>query len=351
MSRAPAENLFPSYPAAWYLFGRSRDLRDEPASKQMLGRRLVAYRTTAGRVAVLDAACSHQGADLGRGRVVKDCLQCPFHQWEFSADGRCLRIPTQNTIPPFAQQRAYPVVERHGFIFLFNGEQPLFPLPFFLGHQPEDFLPGRLFSFVAECSWFLLTGNGFDTAHFQTVHDRQLVSDPIVDCPATFARRMHFVTRVTGNSRADRFIRAVVGEIVEVTITNWGGPLVAVTGRFGGATSYMLIMTKALEANKTFVEVVVFAPRAKNAFVRRLIQPCILEVRRWLTMAFLNDDRQRLPGIRYNPRTMIHADRELIHFLQWLVALPQSAKDLARSDELNRESQDQPFSTSEGSLS
>ena len=334
MPSAPAESSFPAYPAAWYLFGESRTLRDRPASKTMLGRRLVAYRGASGRAIVLDATCSHLGADLGRGRVVGDCLQCPFHQWEYAAHGRCVRIPTQPTIPQFAKQHAYPTVERHGLVFVFNGEEPLFPLPFFLGERSEDFVPGRLIRLVGGCSWYLLTGNGFDTAHFRGVHDRELLVAPKVDCPAEFARRIRLVTRVAGGSRADRFIRGTIGGVVELTITNWGGPFVVVVAQFARATSYMLIMTQPLEPEKTLVEVMVFAPRAENAFVRHVLQPLTLEVRRLLTRAFMNPDFQRLSGIRYNSRTLVHADREMLEFFRWLVALPQSKPDLRRTSEV-----------------
>src|SRR5439155_18370363 len=68
----PAEARFPAYPATWYLFGHRDELRRGPVSKDLLGRRLVAFRTGAGRAAVLDARCAHLGADLGRGRVVGD---------------------------------------------------------------------------------------------------------------------------------------------------------------------------------------------------------------------------------------------------------------------------------------
>src|SRR6266849_1795717 len=135
----PHANCFPAYPATWYLFCHTNDLRRGPFSKTMLGRPLVAYRTAQGRVSVLSGRCAHLGADLGRGRVVGDALRCPFHNWEYGPDGRCTRIPTTDAIPEFARQTCYPVEERHGFIFFFNGREPLFPLPFFSDEQPEAF--------------------------------------------------------------------------------------------------------------------------------------------------------------------------------------------------------------------
>lgn len=42
---------------------------------------------------MLDAYCPHLGANMGEGgRVVDDCLECPFHNWRFRGDGECHTI-------------------------------------------------------------------------------------------------------------------------------------------------------------------------------------------------------------------------------------------------------------------
>ena len=49
---------------------------------------LVAYRGDGGELHVLDAHCPHFGAHIGHGgRVVGDCVTCPYHGWEWGADG------------------------------------------------------------------------------------------------------------------------------------------------------------------------------------------------------------------------------------------------------------------------
>ncbi len=129
-ARPPAAEDFAAYPASWYLFCASGQLKDKPFSHRILGRQLVAYRKANGQVAVMDANCAHLGADLGCGSVVGDTLQCPFHNWRYGANGVCTSIPHAAQIPAFARLRTYPVVERHGSVFFFNGREPLFPLPF-----------------------------------------------------------------------------------------------------------------------------------------------------------------------------------------------------------------------------
>ena len=44
---------------------------------------------------MLDAYCPHLGANIGiGGRVIGDCLECPFHGWQFrGSDGKVTKIP------------------------------------------------------------------------------------------------------------------------------------------------------------------------------------------------------------------------------------------------------------------
>src|ERR1043166_3796096 len=257
---APAADQFPAWPASGDFFCGTAELPTRPVSKTILGRRLVASRTSTGRVAVLGAHCSHQGADLGRGRIAGETIQCPFHHWRFDTDGRCVNIPGSREIPEFACQPVYPAVDRHGYVFFFNGSEPLFPLPFFPGEDPAHFVAGRTFTLRFEFPWYLIVANGFDIQHFRAVHDRSMIGDEIVDSPAPFARRIRFHAQIPGESLHDRFLRAAVGDRVEIGITSWGGPFVTVTGKFHRATSYILIVVRPLDAGHSLIEVLVHAP-------------------------------------------------------------------------------------------
>lgn len=59
------------------------------------GENLVVFRTEEGSACILNAYCPHLGAHLGVGsRVVGDCVECPFHGWQFRGnDGQCTAIP------------------------------------------------------------------------------------------------------------------------------------------------------------------------------------------------------------------------------------------------------------------
>ena len=242
--QAPLPERFPAYPVSWYVFCASRDLQRGPLSRDLCGRRMVAFRTDAGRVCILDARCSHLGADLGRGCIVGEAIQCPFHQWEYGPDGECTRIPVASAIPATARQAVYPAVERHGFVFVFNGSEPVFPLPFFPDAKPEDFNPARPFGAVLDCPWYLIGANAFDLQHFRAAHDRRLVGDPVVDCPGAFARRASARFKVAGDSLQDRITRFFAGDEVEMAITDWCGAVMCATATFRRTRSYGFVITE-----------------------------------------------------------------------------------------------------------
>jgi nitrite reductase/ring-hydroxylating ferredoxin subunit len=323
----PPVDAFVPFPASWYLFGHERELH-APCSKRMLGRQLVAFCTASGKVSVIAAQCSHMGADLGCGRVVGESIQCPFHNWKYGTDGVCNHIPGTSTIPGFARQACYPTVVRHGYVFFFNGPTALFPLPFFDGAAPENFVAGRIFSYTSDCTWFVNAAHGYDTQHFDAVHDRKLVAPPEIDCPHRFARRNRYRAEVLGRTRLDRALRTFAGPSVHITITNWGGTFVVITGDFNRTRSTFIIVTRPLDNGHTLCEGIVFAPKIRSALVRPLLEPLVLATRRFFTHGYLSDEAQRLRGTRYSPETMIAHDRDIVAFFHWAASLPQSVGEL-----------------------
>lgn len=52
------------------------------------------FRGKSGKVSVVDAYCAHMGGNLAAGgRVLGDCIECPFHGWVYNQEGKCVRIP------------------------------------------------------------------------------------------------------------------------------------------------------------------------------------------------------------------------------------------------------------------
>ena len=75
------------------------------------GEDLVAYRDESGELHVMEAHCKHLGAHIGHGgKVVGDCVECPFHGWRWGPDGTNRYIPYQPDRPNRGLTlRVYPV--------------------------------------------------------------------------------------------------------------------------------------------------------------------------------------------------------------------------------------------------
>jgi nitrite reductase/ring-hydroxylating ferredoxin subunit len=89
------------YPCGWYRICDSDEISKRGQVKHAfaLGREMVIFRSDdeQHQVYVLNAFCIHMGSNLAvGGRVIPgtNCIQCPFHLWEFNGqDGRCTKIP------------------------------------------------------------------------------------------------------------------------------------------------------------------------------------------------------------------------------------------------------------------
>jgi nitrite reductase/ring-hydroxylating ferredoxin subunit len=328
----PLAEDFPSHPPAWYLFGTTREVGSRPVSKDLLGRRLVAFRTSSSRMAILDGRCSHLFADLGNGCIVGDTVQCAYHHWRYGVDGRCVHLPAEDEIPAFARQRSYPVVERHGLVFFFNGPKPLYPLPFFTGADPDDYVAARPFGLTLRCPWWLLGANACDLQHFLGAHDRRLVGPASVQLIGPYARQAGARFAVVGTSWRDRLTRACAGSEVEMSITDWCGVLMFVTASFRRTRSHGMLTSIPLGREAVLVRGVVFVQKSRSWPGRRFFDPVHLSIRRNFVKEFLRPDAELAArGLSYNPHSLLACDAEMSRYFLWL-AVAATAARVAQGD-------------------
>ncbi len=230
-------------------------------------------------------------------------------------------MPAAPIPPAFARLRSYPTVERHGHVFFFNGSRPLFPLPFFGGADPGAYAAGRVLSFHADCPWYLVNANSFDIQHFRAGHDRALLGEPTVDCPHPFARRICVTFQVAGTSIFDRLLRPFAGERVQVSMTNWGGTIVVVTGDFGRARSTFITYIEPDDEQSCVQNVLVYARRSR---LGPMAEGATLFLRRVFTRGFMAGEFETLAGIRYRPERLLECDVLMVEFFEWVAGLPQT---------------------------
>jgi len=108
---------------AWYAAAWDFELtRLDLFHRLLLAEPVLLYRKSDGTPVALADRCCHRHAPLSQGRLKGDRVECAYHGLVFGPDGRCVHIPSQETIPPAARVRSYPVIERHHMIWIWMGE-------------------------------------------------------------------------------------------------------------------------------------------------------------------------------------------------------------------------------------
>lgn len=173
---------------AWYVAAWETEIGEAPLARTILSEPVVMFRTADGVVALEDRCC-HRALPLSMGQVVGDRIQCGYHGLEFDASGTCVKVPGQNKIPPGAQVRSYPVVQRYGWVWVWTGDPAQadpaqIPDWWWLDSPEWKTIPGRGGTPMhLEANYLLVSDNLFDISHLTYVHASSIGADSIVDFP------------------------------------------------------------------------------------------------------------------------------------------------------------------------
>jgi hypothetical protein len=173
----------------------------------------------------------------------------------------------------------------------------------------------------------MIGANAFDLQHFRVAHDRTLVDEPVVESPSRFARRITATYDVSGMGWRDGLTRRFSGPRVRMSITVWAGTNILVTATFARTTSYGMVFVRPIGEQRTHLRTIVWVPRRRAAVARAILDPLDAFVRRRFIRAFMADDAARSNGVRYNPATLIAADRTMAEYMDWLASVGSDAAE------------------------
>ena len=110
---------------AWYVAAWEQDLpADQPTAITIIDQPIVLWRA-GDQLAAFEDRCVHRMAPLSLGRCEGARLRCMYHGLLFDAQGRCVEIPGQDTIPAIARVRTFPAVSRHSWVWVWMGDPAL----------------------------------------------------------------------------------------------------------------------------------------------------------------------------------------------------------------------------------
>jgi glycine betaine catabolism A len=111
---------------SWNCVGRSSSISSpgDYIVRTIAGDSIIILRDSSGAVRAFFNTCRHRGTQLcseASGRF-SETIQCPYHAWTYSTDGRLLGAPHMNDVPDF-DKTDYPlhaarVAEWEGFLFV-----------------------------------------------------------------------------------------------------------------------------------------------------------------------------------------------------------------------------------------
>jgi len=171
-------------PSGWYPVLEAIRVAGRPVGVKRFGRRLVLWRGKDGAVHAMDERCPHRGAALSDGHVQDNAIACPFHGFEYGADGACQLMPCEGAtarIPGGLQVQVYPLREEHEILWLWWGEEraQLPRVPWF--DEFGDEAGAATGSFDWPCNYVRSIETNFDFHHLPFVHRRVVKSGHRLD--------------------------------------------------------------------------------------------------------------------------------------------------------------------------
>ena len=207
----------PRFPLnAWYAAAYDVEVGRELLARTVCGKKLALFRRLDGAVAALADVCWHRLLPLSKGRLDGDHLVCGYHGLAYDSRGRCAFMPSQETINPSASVQAFPVVERHRFVWVWPGDpalaDPTRVPDLHWNDDPAWAGDGKLIA--VKCDYRLVVDNLMDLTHETFVHGSSIGNRAVAEAPfdVTHSDRFATVTRWMRDIDAPPFWAAQLGK-------------------------------------------------------------------------------------------------------------------------------------------
>ena len=161
----------------WHPVAQSQEVVTAPLPVQLLEQPLVLWRNAEGLVQAFNDRCPHRGARLSMGRVENNNLECPYHGWQFTSGGQCVKVPAvPDFVPPPSQcVKSFEVAEAYGLVWV-RLDPSDSQLPAFAAEADTYLRKVNCGPYDVAASAPRIIENFLDMSHFGFVHEGWLGS-------------------------------------------------------------------------------------------------------------------------------------------------------------------------------
>ena len=157
----------------WQPIGAAIEMENKWTQRiRLLGEDLVLFKDRQGRLGLIAEQCPHRRASFAHGIPTENGIRCPYHGWEYNAQGKCINQPNELDKCAFRDKvstDAYPVEEQGGMLFAYMGPQPQPLLPRWDGFVAKGTI--RIMgSVILPINWLQIMENSLDPVHTEWLH-------------------------------------------------------------------------------------------------------------------------------------------------------------------------------------
>ncbi|KAJ7959143.1 chlorophyllide a oxygenase, chloroplastic-like [Quillaja saponaria] len=119
----PVQSYHPRLKNFWYPVAFSTDLKDDTMVPiECFEEPWVIFRGKDGKPGCVQNTCAHRACPLHLGSVNEGRIQCPYHGWEYTTDGKCEKMPSTRLLN--VKIKSLPCFEQEGMIWIWPGNDP-----------------------------------------------------------------------------------------------------------------------------------------------------------------------------------------------------------------------------------
>ncbi|KAL4183511.1 hypothetical protein AMTRI_Chr11g98610 [Amborella trichopoda] len=119
----PVKDYPPALKNFWYPVAFSDDLKaDTMIPVDCFEEPWVLFRGKDGEPGCVQNTCAHRACPLHLGSVNEGRIQCPYHGWEYSTDGKCKKMPSTRLLD--VRIKSLPCFEQDGMVWIWPGDAP-----------------------------------------------------------------------------------------------------------------------------------------------------------------------------------------------------------------------------------